>query len=191
LLFLGYLSARKGVPELLQALASLPSRTRYWRATLAGGGPVDEFRKRAEKLGILDKVSFPGWVDEAGVRALCGQADVLVLPSHAEGLAMSILEGMSHGLAVIATPVGAHSEVIEPENSGLFVPPGDVPTLAGALARVIDDESLRQRLGRGGRERFLADFDARLYASRLTNLHARLLGFGRIEPKPIVEGFIP
>lgn len=191
LLFLGYLSARKGVPELLQALASLPTTTRCWCATLVGGGPIDEFRKLAKNVGVVDKVSFLDWVDEAGVRALCAHADVLVLPSHAEGLAMSILEGMSHGLAVIATPVGAHSEVIEPEKSGLFVPPGDVPALAGALARVIDDESLRERLGRGGRERFLAEFDVRLYASRLTNLHARLLGSGRAEPEPIVEGYIP
>src|SRR5262249_21811001 len=189
LLFLGYLSARKGVPELLQALASLPTMTRPWHATLAGDGPIDEFRKLAKNLGILAKVSFPGWVDEARVRALCGHADLLVLPSHAEGLAMSVLEGMSHGLAVIATPVGAHPEVIEPEVSGLFVPPGDAPALAGALGRVINDESLRERLGRGGRERFLAEFAVRVYASRLTNLHARLLGSGRAEPEAIVEGY--
>jgi glycosyltransferase involved in cell wall biosynthesis len=191
LLFLGSLIARKGVPELLKALASLPTMTRDWRATLVGGGQIDEFRKLAKNLGMVDKVSFLGWVDEAGVTALCAHADVLVLPSHAEGLAMSILEGMSHGLAVIATPVGAHSEVIKLEESGLFVSPGDVPALAGALARVINDESLRERLGRGGRQRFLAEFDVRLYASRLTNLHARLLGFGRPESESIVEGYIP
>jgi glycosyltransferase involved in cell wall biosynthesis len=175
LLFLGYLSTRKGVPELLRALATLPMTTRPWRATLAGGGPIDEFRKLAKNLGILNKVSFLRWVDEAGVRALCTDAQVLVLPSHAEGLAMSLLEGMSYGLAVVATPVGAHSEVIKSEESGLFVSPGDVPALAGALARVINDESLRKRLGRGGRERFLAEFDVRRYASRLTNLHTRVL----------------
>jgi glycosyltransferase involved in cell wall biosynthesis len=190
LLFLGYLSARKGVPELLRALAGLPTTTRRWRATLAGGGPIDEFRKLAEDLGILGKVSFPGWVEEVGVRALCAQADVVVLPSHAEGLAMSVLEGLSQGLAVIATPVGAHSEVIEPEKSGLFIPPGDVPALADALARVINDESLRERLGRGARERFLAEFDVRRYASRLTNLHARVLRCQGAEPEPIIEGQI-
>jgi glycosyltransferase involved in cell wall biosynthesis len=188
LLFLGYLSARKGVPELLRALASPAITTRRWRATLAGGGPIDTFRKLADDLGILDRVCFPGWLDEAGVRTLCTDADVLVLPSHAEGLAMSILEGLSHGLAVIATPVGAHSEVIEPEVSGLFVPPGDVPALAGALARVIEDESLRKQLAKGARERFLAEFDVRGYASRLTNLHARLLGYGRDQAELIGEG---
>jgi glycosyltransferase involved in cell wall biosynthesis len=176
LLFLGYLSARKGVPDLLRALASLPMSARRWRATLAGGGPIDKFRKLAEDLGVLDRVCFPGWIDQAGVRALCLDADVLVLPSHGEGLAMSVLEGLSYGLTVIATPVGAHPEVIEPEVSGLFVPPGDVPALAAALARVIDDENLRERLAKGARERFLAEFDIRHYASRLARLHAGLLG---------------
>jgi glycosyltransferase involved in cell wall biosynthesis len=190
LLFLGYLSARKGAPELLRALARLPMTTRRWRATFAGGGPIDEFRKLADDLGILDRVCFPGWLDESHVRALCADADVLVLPSHAEGLAMSVLEGLSHGLAVITTPVGAHAEVIEPEVSGLFVAPGDVPALAHALARVVDDESLRKRLGKGARERFLAEFDVRGYASRLTDLHARLLGCERDQPEPIREGQI-
>jgi len=190
-LFLGYLSARKGVPELLRALASLAMTSQRWRATLAGGGPVDDFRKLAEDLGIIDNVSFPGWVDEASVRALFAQADVLVLPSRAEGLAMSVLEGLSHGLAVITTPVGAHSEVIESGESGLFVPPGDVPALADALWRLINEEGLREHLGRGGRERFLAEFDAPRYASRLTSLHARLLRYEGAEPEPITEGQIP
>jgi glycosyltransferase involved in cell wall biosynthesis len=55
-------------------------------------------------------------------------------------------------------------EVIEPEVSGIFVPPGDVPALASHLARVVDDEGLRGRLGRGARERFLQEFDVRRYA---------------------------
>jgi glycosyltransferase involved in cell wall biosynthesis len=188
LLFLGRLSARKGVPELLQALASPSMTSLHWRATLAGDGPLDEFRKSAHDLGILSRVRIPGWLDESGVRQLCADADILVLPSHGEGLAMSVLEGLSHGLAVVTTPVGAHLQVIEPEVSGIFVPPGDVPALAGALARVIDDESLRRRLARGARDRFLKEFDVRRYASRLGQLHAGLLGYLRAEPEPIEEG---
>lgn len=175
LVFLGYLSARKGVPELLQALASPALRSRPWRATLAGGGPVGEFRHRAEELGLAGRVAFPGWLDQAAAGALCADADILVLPSHAEGLAMAVLEGLSHGLAVVATPVGAHAEVIEPEMSGLLVPPGDVDALAAALARVIDDAALRDRLRAGARRRFLEKFDVRSYAERLSNLHAALL----------------
>ena len=93
---------------------------------------------------------------------------------------MSVLEGLSHGLAVITTPVGAHSEVIEPEVSGILVPPGDVAALADALARVIQDETLRSRLARGARERFLEAFDIRPYAIRLEQLHAALFAPSRI-----------
>ncbi len=175
LVFLGYLSARKGVPELLRALASPALQARPWRATLAGGGPVEEFSRLAGELGIAGRVAFPGWLDQAAVAALCAGADILVLPSHAEGLAMAVLEGLSHGLAVIATPVGAHREVIEPEVSGLLVPPGDVGALADALVRVIDDAALRGRLQAGARRRFLAKFDVRAYADRLGRLHASVL----------------
>ena len=189
LVFLGYLSARKGVPELLEALASPALAALPWRATLAGGGPVDEFRARAAALGLADRVAFPGWIDQSAASALCAAADILVLPSHAEGLAMSVLEGLAHGLAVVATPVGAHAEVIEPEQSGLFVPPGDTAALGAALARVVGDSSLRERLGAAARQRFLDRFDVRSYSVRLARLHVGLLGdhnvLGGIESEPL------
>ena len=189
LVFLGYLSARKGVPELLEALAGPALAALPWRATLAGGGPVDEFRARAIALGLADRVAFPGWIDQPSASALCAAADILVLPSHAEGLAMSILEGLAHGLAVVATPVGAHAEVIEPEQSGLLVPPGDVAALAAALARVVGDPALREHLRAAARHRFLDRFDVRSYASSLARLHVGLLGgrriLGGIETEPL------
>jgi glycosyltransferase involved in cell wall biosynthesis len=183
LLFLGYLSERKGVPELLRALASPKVVSLNWRATLAGGGPVDDYRRLAMDLGIARRIEFPGWLDQTDVGALCGDAEVLVLPSHAEGLAMSVLEGLSYGLAVITTPVGAHTEVIEPDISGILVAPGDVEGLADALARVISDEHLRSRLQAGARQRFLEGFDVRVYARRLVHEHANLLS-----RQPGVEG---
>jgi glycosyltransferase involved in cell wall biosynthesis len=174
LVFLGGLSARKGVPELLEALASPAMGALPWRATLAGGGQVDEFRARAAALGLAERMEFLGWIDQLAASALCGAADILVLPSHAEGLAMSVLEGLAHGLAVVATPVGAHAEVIEPEKSGLFTPPGDIAALAAALARVVGDPVLRERLRAGARQRFLDRFDVRSYSARLVKLHVGL-----------------
>jgi glycosyltransferase involved in cell wall biosynthesis len=190
LLFLGDLSARKGVPDLLRAFASPTLKHLNWRATLAGGGPIDQFRNLAKDLGLLERVCFPGWLDEVGVSELCANSDVLVLPSYAEGLAMSVLEGLSHGLAVVTTPVGAHLEVIEPEVSGILVPPGDVTALADALARVIEDESLRSRLARGARNRFLEAFDVRRYAARLEQLHAGLFASQTDHPELVGKGLI-
>jgi glycosyltransferase involved in cell wall biosynthesis len=174
ILFLGHLSARKGVPDLLRALARPALLARQWRVTMAGGGPIAEYQRLAQDLGVEDRVNFPGWLGASDVQALCANADVLVLPSHAEGLAMAVLEGLANGLAVITTPVGAHPEVIEPEVSGLLIAPGDVEALSNALVRVIDDGDLRQRLQVGARRRFLEKFDVRSYAVRLSQLHANL-----------------
>lgn len=176
--FLGHLSDRKGVPELLQALAHPGMAGRSWRATIAGGGPVEDYRARATALGLGDRVDFPGWVDAAGVRQFCVEGDVLVLPSHAEGLAMAVLEGMSHGMAIVTTAVGAHPEVIEPGRSGLFVEPGDIDGLAATLGELVDHPERRSRLGAAARRRFETAFEVRAYAARLGALHAEVLRQG-------------
>ena len=171
LLFLGRLSERKGVPELLAALAGAPMRDLDWRAVLAGDGPVDRFREQAAAAGIGDRVDMPGWVDEAEVRRLCAQADILVLPSHAEGLAMAVVEGMAHGLTVVTTRVGAHEEVLADEDSGVFVPPGDPVALAGALAALAADPARRARLARGARRRFVDHLSIAAYLRALDGLY--------------------
>lgn len=177
-LFLGHLSERKGVPELLHAFASPRLAALPWRATLAGGGDMDKYRGLAAELGISERVEFTGWLDQERIAGLCESAHVLVLPSYAEGLAMAVLEGLSHGLAVITTPVGAHAEVIENDVSGILVAPGDVGALADAFLRVIEDEDFRNRLCAGGRRRFLEKFEVRSYAKQLDGLHADLLAGG-------------
>ena len=173
ILFLGYLGPRKGVPELLRALATQPLAGLAWQLTLAGGGAVDEYRRLAEELGIGARVVFPGWLDEAGVRAACAAADILALPSHAEGMAMSVLEGMAHGLAVITTPVGAHAEIIEADVHGVLVPPGDVPALAAALRRLVTDPEERRRLQGAARQQYEMALDVEIYARRLVWVYER------------------
>lgn len=175
ILFLGRLSARKGVPELLSALSRPALADLAWEAVLAGDGPVDGYRKVASDLGLVARVTMPGWLAEHEVRALCATADILVLPSHAEGLAMAVLEGLSHGLAVVTTRVGAHDEVIVEGVNGLFVPVGDVDALATALRALLCDPDLRHRLARGGRATFAERFEIGGYMRRLTGIYGGLL----------------
>jgi glycosyltransferase involved in cell wall biosynthesis len=150
ILFLGRLGPRKGVPELVRALASLGSKS-GWRATLAGDGAVSDTRAAVERAGLGDRISVPGWVGPAQVEALLRAANILVLPSFSENLPMSVIEALAHGAAVVCTPVGALPELIEHERTGLIVEPGDVEGLASALGRLIDDPELRQRLGENGK----------------------------------------
>lgn len=171
ILFLGRLGTRKGVPELLQALADPVMAPLSWQAVMAGDGPVDEYRQRAAAFGLGDRTRFPGWLGPEPTHALCREAAILVLPSHAEGLAMAVVEGMAHGLAVVTTRVGAHEEVINDGETGLFVPVGDPRTLAETLARLVTDEALRLRLGEAARRRYLADFSIQAYLSSLERIY--------------------
>jgi glycosyltransferase involved in cell wall biosynthesis len=183
LLFLGYLSARKGVPELLHALATPQLVATGWRLTLAGGGPVEEYRALAARLGLADRVHLPGWLDGPAAHAACAAADVLCLPSHAEGLAMAVLEALAHGLAVVTTPVGAHAEAIEHGTSGLLVPPGDTAALAEALLLVVRDSALRRHLQAGARRRFEEKFDMGPYGDKLLQQHLVCLQDHRPQPR--------
>jgi glycosyltransferase involved in cell wall biosynthesis len=171
ILFLGRLSARKGVPELLEALARPKMASVPWRAVLAGDGLVESYRAKAAGLGLSDRVSMPGWVSEDQVRALCRQADVLVLPSHAEGLAMAVIEGLASSLAVVTTRVGAHDEALTDTETCRFVPVGDPAALAATLAELCRDAKQRQRLGDRGRALFLARYSIDAYIRQLDSVY--------------------
>jgi glycosyltransferase involved in cell wall biosynthesis len=175
ILFLGRLSERKGVPDLLRALAEPPLRRLAWQATLAGDGDVARYREQAMALGIADRVTFPGWLDRAGTDGKLRHADILVLPSYDEGMAMSVLEGLAYRLCVVCTPVGALAEVIEHEVSGLLVKPGDIAGLAAALAELVENAPHRRRLAEGGEALFRRGFDSARYAERALALYRSVL----------------
>lgn len=168
ILFLGDLSHRKGVHDLIDALATEPLKSLDWRATIAGGGREAEiFREQARKENLIARLAFPGWVGREAVVGLLETADILVLPSYDEGMALSVLEGISYGLCVVCTPVGGLAEVIEPDVSGLVIQPGDVKGLATALASCASDRALREQLGAGAANRFKQRFDVSLYPKRM------------------------
>jgi glycosyltransferase involved in cell wall biosynthesis len=174
IVFLGRLSERKGVSELLLALCHPAMRDCRWHAVLAGDGPVEAYRRQAAALGLSSAVDMPGWLDAGRIAALCARADILVLPSHAEGMAMAVIEGLSHGLAVVTTRVGAHEEVIADGETGLFVPVGDSGALARTLAMLVGDAALRSRLSAAGRSHYLSRFSMVAYLRSLEAIYATL-----------------
>lgn len=178
ILFLGRLSERKGVTDLVRALADPAMQQLQWAAIFAGDGPVDGYRRLSAEAGLLHRVEMPGWLSQEEVRQLCRRADILVLPSYAEGLAMAVMEGLAHGLAVVTTRVGAHEEVITDGETGIFVPVGDPHALAATLARLIIDRETREFLSLNARAHYLGHFTINAYLRSLERIyaHARKAG---------------
>jgi glycosyltransferase involved in cell wall biosynthesis len=173
ILFLGMIWPEKGIRELLEALAS-PSLSRLpWHLSLAGIGRIEEYRRASERLGIGDRVTFRGWTDERATEALLAGSDILALPSHFECLPMAILEAMAHGIAVVATPVGAVPEAIIDGESGLLVPVGSSEQLGWALERLIANPALRRRLGAAALTRFRQFFDLDIFEERIREIYRR------------------
>lgn len=174
LVFLGSLTARKGLPELLHALAHPDVALLAWRLRVAGNGDVGPFATQADALGIAGRVDFLGWVPEAGVSEILARADVFVLPSHAEGLSVAMLEAMAHGCAIVTTPVGGTLDAVADGESALLVPPGDVQRLAAALRRVIVEPELRSTLQARARQGWLAGFEITGHCHRLALAYREL-----------------
>lgn len=151
ILFLGNLMERKGVSDLLKALATDEMRQKKnWKASFAGGGDIEGYKKLASNLGLDDSVTFVGWVNQVQAADLFATASVLVLPSYDEGLPLVILEAIGRGVPVICTPVGEIPDFFEDKKTAYFVNAGDVNGIANALIKIQETPQLLDRLSVNG-----------------------------------------
>ena len=158
ILFVGRLDQVKGVPLLIEAFGRLRARHPGAHLTIAGDGPARALLE-AQAAPHGQAIRFAGYVDEPGVAALLAQADMLVLPSFAEGLPVVLMEAFASGVPVIATQVAGVPELVEDGISGFIVPPGDVETLTARMDRLLSEPSLGPAMGARGRVKVLAEHD--------------------------------
>lgn len=139
---------QKGLDTLLNAYASLKNRPKL---VIAGNGfDFQKVKNLVAELN-LENVEFTGRYSLEQEIALLKNAICAVMPSRFEGFPMVALEIMASATALIGTKIPGTSEMVQ--DNGLLVQPENVQELAGALERIIGDKSLREELGRKGRER--------------------------------------
>jgi glycosyltransferase involved in cell wall biosynthesis len=173
-LFLGRLERRKGVFDLLDAIAALRAHIPDIQLVCAGDGDLGSVARYAERLGIEDAVSLPGWVGPAEKQSLMNLAAVYVLPSYAEGLPVSLLEAMAAGLPVAATEVGGIPDVVTDGVTGFLFRPGDIATLERLLHRLLHDSHLGVRIAMAARETVRMRFAPERVLAQLDELYGDL-----------------
>jgi len=109
------------------------------------------------------------------VPQLLEAADFFVLPSDTEGLPLSVLEAMAHGLPIIASRVGGIPELIDDEKEGLLVEPGDADALSTAIQRLWRDRALCHRLGEAARLRAASHFSIAETTEKYEQLYNRVV----------------
>jgi glycosyltransferase involved in cell wall biosynthesis len=179
ILFLGRLEAAKGVYELLEAGARIVRETAGpspLRLVFGGEGDAQGLRRRAAELGIAERIELPGWVGPSERDAELRKAAVFCLPSHAEGLPMSMLEAMAARKPVVATNVGGIPETLHDGDNGLLVAPRNEQALARALARLLGDAALRDRLAQRARATIEQRYSTEVVCGKLSAIYRELTG---------------
>jgi colanic acid/amylovoran biosynthesis glycosyltransferase len=165
------LEPKKGHIDLLEALRELRSSSPAIDAhlDLAGAGPLEqELRRQVHDLGLADRVTFLGQLPHKTLLARYGEGlvDVVALASvtkdgrEAEGIPVSLIEAMAHGIPVVATSSGGIPELVD-ETTGILVAMRDPGALAAAFRSLSVDPGHGDRLGAAGRARVRAEYDVR------------------------------
>jgi glycosyltransferase involved in cell wall biosynthesis len=167
----------KGLVPLLEAVAKL--RTERDIDLIVIGRPREKGRVALamERLGLNDIVTTISGVSDEALARLYGEAEIAVVPSLYEGFSLPAIEAMSCGVPVIATTGGALPEVVGVSGeTGLLVEPNSPDALVAAIARLLDDATLRERLGRAGRQRVIERFTWQVTAKGTAACYDAILG---------------
>ncbi|MBN1221224.1 MAG: glycosyltransferase [Anaerolineae bacterium] len=175
LLFVGRLRYYKGLDTLLHALTRLPQV----HLIIVGIGPMQaEWQTLAQQLGLAERVTFAGEIDELHLTDYYNQADVFVLPSNArsEAYGIVLLEAMASGLPCITTELGTGTSwIVQDGITGFVVPPQNPPALAEAINKLVSNPSLRQQFGQAALKRVQTEFSQEIMVRRVMQLYEELL----------------
>lgn len=144
----------KGVNKLLKALARLKDTN--WSLDVVGEGDLrPEYQRKAKELGLENRISFPGQVNEEKLIEYYQQSDLFVLPStdSSEAFGLVLIEAMACGLPVIASDLPGVRRVFRNGEEGLTTPSGDEKKLAEKLESLLTDPETRRKMGKKARKK--------------------------------------
>jgi glycosyltransferase involved in cell wall biosynthesis len=171
---IGRFAPQKAQEVFLEAIRTVLTKRKDIGVLMVGDGPRrEELVALRSSLGLEKDVVFTGV--RSDIPQLLHCFDIFVLSSDWEGFPMTILEAMACGKPVVVTDVGGSREAVAHGESGLVVPPRDAKGLAEAILTLLDDSTMRRKMGRIARERLLAHFTADVMARETERVYEQLL----------------
>lgn len=164
------------IPTALRAFAEVRKSYPDARLSVAGSGPRrQDLEALARELGIAGAVHFTGRLDNERMAELYREADLMLNPSLADNMPISLLEAMASDVPIVSTRVGGVPFLVKDGEEALLVPPGDAAAMAAAALRLLGDPGLADALRRAGREK-VRQFTWERVRPRLLDVYARVLG---------------
>ena len=149
IIYVGWLEREKGIFDLMEVCINLRKNYKF-NLSIAGGGSCEKAIKTIIDNNDIVNVDFYGWVDRDQLKYILEKADILVLPSWAEGFPNAIIEAMASGVAVIVSSVGNIPDILNDQSEVLLVPPKNKNALEAAMIKLIEDDKLRSKLSENG-----------------------------------------
>ena len=163
----------KGVEYFIDAMPRILQQVPSARFVIFGDGMLRVgLEQQAATLGVQDHVLFAGY--RTDVARYYPAFDVSVLTSLSEGLSITLLESMQHGLPVVVTDVGGNPEVVIDGVTGYLVPPRSVGPFAKRVVQLLADPNLRRQMGEAARRVVLERFDADRVAQQYLDIYAQV-----------------
>ena len=173
--YFGVITGRKGIFEVLEAIAICKNRLHTnIEFHIGGNGEIDRMHDTISRLGLQDTVIYDGWLGENEKKQLLEKSDIFIHPSYFESFGISILEAIGHGIPVITTAVGGITDLVTDRFNGIVVEPGNVEQIAEAIIYLANHPEERLRLGANA-SKHAANFCHEKIAEKLQDRYNTLL----------------
>jgi len=176
ILYVGRLLALKGIKDTINVMPRILKEERDTLFMFIGPGNKDIYKKMLNKMGVPKRnYAFLGYKSRDELLNYYSMATVFVLPSYSENMPMTLLEAMSCSLPVVATKVGGIPEVVDHNVNGILINPGNIDELTHSLIYLLQDKSLRTRLGFYARKKIEEKFSWKKIVPKVIEVYERAI----------------
>jgi glycosyltransferase involved in cell wall biosynthesis len=177
LIFVGNTEDRKkGIIYLLQAIKMLENECQVKLTIIDGGAPEAQYVPALmQQINLNGRVTFARRLSGDDLVKWYSAADIAVVPSMFEGFGFPAAEAMACEVPVIAFAAGALPELVADGETGILVPPADVPKLAAAIKKLVEDKELRLRMAKAARKRVQQKFNWQQAARQILKVYQEVL----------------